>query len=303
MAVAKPSSAQRQATAEAAASRLPALQIAAERVAMTVLQGVHGRRRVGQGETFWQFRRYEPGDPLTRVDWRQTAKREHIFVRETEWEAAQSAWLWCDDSSSMRWRSNANLPVKLERAELLTLALMALLLRGGERVALLGKSMRPINGRAALNRLVAALLDAPPSAQGLPPAMPLPRHANIVLIGDFLSPLPEIDRRLREIAGRGVVGLMVQIIDPAEEGLPFAGRTRFEGLEQDGEMLIPRVESVRADYARVFKHHHEGLAAIARSIGWRFLSHHTDRSPESALMTIWLALARSGDGASGWKSA
>jgi len=92
----------RRARAEAVASRLPALQVAAERVAMTVLQGVHGRRRVGQGEAFWQFRRYAPGDALVRIDWRQSAKRSHVFVRETEWEAAQSAWLWRDASPSRR---------------------------------------------------------------------------------------------------------------------------------------------------------------------------------------------------------
>ena len=87
--------------AEHLASRFPPLMVAAERVATTVAQGVHGRRRVGQGETFWQFRRYEPGDETGLIDWRQTAKSRHVFVRETEWEAAQSAWLWRDTSPSL----------------------------------------------------------------------------------------------------------------------------------------------------------------------------------------------------------
>ena len=69
---------------------------AAERVAMTVTQGVHGRRRVGSGEAFWQFRRYQPGDGADQIDWRQTAKTDRVYVRETEWEAAQSIWLWCE---------------------------------------------------------------------------------------------------------------------------------------------------------------------------------------------------------------
>src|SRR5690348_11078441 len=82
--------------AEQLAAALPPLLVAAERVAATVAQGVHGRRRVGQGETFWQFRRYESGDPLPRIDWRESAKSQHVYVRETEWEAAQSVWLWRD---------------------------------------------------------------------------------------------------------------------------------------------------------------------------------------------------------------
>src|SRR5262249_30048253 len=71
-----------------AAAVLPPLLVAAERVAVTVAQGVHGRRRVGQGETFWQFRHYESGDAAARIDWRESAKSQRLYVRETEWEAA-----------------------------------------------------------------------------------------------------------------------------------------------------------------------------------------------------------------------
>ena len=124
---------------EALAAALPPLLVAAERVAATVSQGVHGRRRVGEGETFWQFRRYQPGDPAQRIDWRQSAKSDRVYVRENEWEAAQSVWLWRDGSASMRWRVARDRPTKLERADLLLLALAALLVRGGEHVALLGE--------------------------------------------------------------------------------------------------------------------------------------------------------------------
>src|ERR1700730_4772616 len=82
--------------AEQLAARLPPLLVQAERVAATVAQGVHGRRRVGSGDSFWQFRPYVPGDPVARIDWRETAKSERAYVRENEWEAAQSVWLWSD---------------------------------------------------------------------------------------------------------------------------------------------------------------------------------------------------------------
>jgi uncharacterized protein (DUF58 family) len=295
--------ARQQARAEGLAGRLPALQVSAERVAMTVLQGVHGRRRVGQGEAFWQFRRYQPGDPMIRIDWRQTAKRAHVYVRETEWEAAQSIWLWRDASPSMRWSSNPKLPSKTERADLLTLALMALLLRGGERVALLGQPMRLAHGRGALTRVATILAKRAQGPDGLPPDAVLPRHAELVLIGDFLSPLPDLDRRLRSLAARGVRGLLLHIVDPAEESLPFLGRTRFEGVEADGEMLVPRVEAMRGDYGGVFARHRDGIAAIARSLGWRHQIHHTDRSAENALMALWLAMGRGDDARGLWKSA
>src|SRR5215472_8820812 len=91
--------------AEQAAAALPPLLVAATRVAATVAQGVHGRRRVGQGETFWQFRQYQPGDSAQRIDWRESAKSQRLYVRETEWEAAQSVWLWRDASASMDYAS------------------------------------------------------------------------------------------------------------------------------------------------------------------------------------------------------
>ena len=90
--------------AEALGARLPPLLIAAERVAATVAQGVHGRRRVGQGDSFWQFRHFVQGDAVARIDWRQSAKSGRVgaggwFIRETEWEAAQTVSLWRDGSA------------------------------------------------------------------------------------------------------------------------------------------------------------------------------------------------------------
>jgi uncharacterized protein (DUF58 family) len=276
--------------AEELAGTLPTLIVAAERVAMTVSQGVHGRRRVGQGEAFWQFRRYEMGDSIGRIDWRQTAKRERVFVRETEWEASQTVYVWRDASASMRWRSSDALPEKSARVDILTLALIALLVRGGERTALIGEDLRPSAGRGAVARFAERIIrtqDGP----GLPPSAPLARHAQVVLIGDFLSPLPDVDRAVRAIAARGVAGHVMQVTDPAEEDLPYSGRTRFEGLEDEGHALIPRVESVRDDYRRRFAEHRAGIADIARAVGWTFMTHTTDRPAELALLTLYLALA------------
>ena len=117
------------------AGTLPALMVAADRVAATVIQGVHGRRRVGQGDAFWQYRPYRDGDSASQIDWRQSARSRHLFVRETEWEAAASIWLWRDASPSMQYASLKNADTKALRAELITLAVASLLADAGERVA------------------------------------------------------------------------------------------------------------------------------------------------------------------------
>lgn len=280
--------------AEALAAVLPPLLVAAERVAATVSQGVHGRRRVGEGETFWQFRRYQAGDPAPRIDWRQSAKSDRVYVRETEWEAAQSVWLWRDRSPSMQWRGAPSLPTKLQRADLLLLALAALLVRGGEHVALLGSGQAPAGGRAALQRLATQLVrtDAANSAIGLPPPQPLPRHARLVIIGDFLAPSEDVRDTVAAFARHGVRGHLLQIIDPAEENLPFSGRVMFEGAENDGELLFGRTEAVRAAYRSAFQQHQQALRDITRSVGWTMLAHRSDHAPETALLALYLVLGQ-----------
>jgi uncharacterized protein (DUF58 family) len=276
--------------AEQLAATLPPLLVEAERVATTVAQGVHGRRRVGTGETFWQFRQYEPGDPVPRIDWRESAKSMRLYIRETEWEAAQSVWLWRDSSASMDYASSAALASKRARTDLLLLALAALLVRGGERVTLLGSGLPPASGRAVLSRL-ALTLERAATGDNLPKFEPLPRYGQLVVIGDLLAPLEEVHALIGRFAATGLRGHLLQVLDPAEETLPFMGRVRFEGMEQEKSLLISRVETVREQYWARLAQHRAGLAAIARATGWSFGMHRTDRPPHSALLALYGALA------------
>jgi uncharacterized protein (DUF58 family) len=282
--------------AEQAAAVLPPLLVAAERVAVTVAQGVHGRRRVGQGETFWQFRQYEPGDAAARIDWRESAKSQRLYVRETEWEAAQSVWLWRDASASMSYTSadylpGAEWPTKRDRAELLLVALASLLVRGGERLTVLGSGMAPMSGRIALSRVAELMGRDQLDAASLPAFEPLPRAAQLVFIGDFLSPPDAVNSAVARFAAAGLKGHLLQIVDPAEEDLPFDGRVRFEGVEERDQVVISRVESVREDYSERFRRHREGLAAIAAALGWSFGFHRTDRPPHLALLALYATLS------------
>jgi uncharacterized protein (DUF58 family) len=282
-------------TAEALGARLPPLLIAADRVASTVAQGVHGRRRVGQGDSFWQFRRFVSGDPLARIDWRQSAKSgrgapEGWFIRETEWEAAQTVCLWRDASPSMRWRSRQVPVEKRDRANLLLLSLASLLLRGGERVMMMQQDARSVTNRSGLERLVADL-GSVDDHSGLPPDIRLPRHGTVVLFSDFLSPLDEIRALIGRFAAVPLTGYLLQILDPAETALPYQGRVRFRGMESDGDALIPRVESVREAYAERLKAQQDGLASICATAGFGFGVHRTDHPPEMALLTLYQALA------------
>ncbi len=279
--------------AEAAAAQLPPLMVAAKRVANTVMHGTHGRRRRGPGDTFWQFRHYQPGDPAYAIDWRQSAKSSAVFIREKEWIAAQSIWLWRDASPSMAYASNRRLTEKVERADLLTLALAALLIQAGEHVALAGEGRPPAAGHGTLERMAAVLsraAAAPADAANTPPMEPLPRYANIVLFSDFLGPMEELAATVGSYTARGVLGHLVQILDPAEESLPFAGRIRFEGMEAEGSTLINRTENVRQDYRNRLQARRQQIIALAHHHGWSFTLHHTDRPAQEALLALYGAM-------------
>jgi uncharacterized protein (DUF58 family) len=272
------------------ASTLPPLLAEAERIAATVAQGVHGRRRVGSGETFWQFRRYAFGDSARAIDWRRSARSQHLYVRETEWEAAQSVWLWRDASPSMAYSSGGI--TKLHRASVLALALAILLIQAGERVAALGEPFPPQTGRAPLGRL--AYLYARGTHAGavsLPAAQPLPRYAHTVWLSDFLFDAQAIRERMRFLAGGGITGHLLQILDPAEADYSFEGRIRFEGMEDETRLLVGRAEGLKSDYDRRLASHQAVIGSEARRLGWTFSIHRSDHPPHTALLALYAALS------------
>lgn len=276
--------------AEDLAATLPPLLVAAWRVAATVAPGAHGRRRAGPGDAFWQFRPYQAFDAARMIDWRRSARGSTVYVREREFETAQTVYLWRDASPSMRWRSDRRLPEKRERADLLTLALAILLIGAGERIALLGESLRPRSGQPAIEPIAGLLATTRNGGGSLPVYEPLPRHATAVLIGDLLDPLDELAAVVKRWSSEGVSGHMLQLTDPAEEGFPYRGRVRFEGLEAEVPHLLGRAEAVSTDYRQRLARHREGLAELARQTGWTFGLHITDRSAESALLALYAVI-------------
>lgn len=284
--------------AEALAEAMPPLVTEAEHVASTIAQGVHGRRRTGMGETFWQYRRYREGDTASSVDWRHSARSTHLFVRETEREAAESIWIWRDSSASMDYASDFAPCSKKDRATVLALALSSLLVQGGESVAPLGHGFTPAPGRAALRRMAHALLDKEEADEddatkrgSLPPPERIPRYAQVVLISDFLSPADEIAAQIKAYASDGVRGHMIQVLDPAEEDLPFSGRTEFEGIEEELRLMVGRAQNLREAYHQRLEIHRNRIIETARRVNFTFATHRTDRGPQTALLALYGALS------------
>jgi uncharacterized protein (DUF58 family) len=273
--------------AKGVAGGLPDLLIEARRVAATVIAGWHGRRVPGRGETFWQFRQFMPGEAAAEIDWRRSARDEHFYVREKEWEAAHLVWLWVDISVSMDFRSRLASVSKRARATVLTLALAELLGAAGERVGLLGES-DPILARNAAERIAEFLARINPRQ---PETRGLRRFTDLVLIGDFLDPLPEIEATLDAIVRSGARAHLVQVMDPIEETFPFAGRTEFHDPETGVRHVVGRAEQYRGDYHTRLAALRDRLATLCRRLDWTFLIHRTDRPATEPLLALHARLA------------
>ncbi|MDE8348602.1 MAG: DUF58 domain-containing protein [Acidocella sp.] len=260
------------AQAKALAAGLPGLLLAAERLAHVVAAGVHGRRRAGAGEAFWQFRDFQEGDESRRIDWRRSASGGRLLLREREAQAPAVCMVQLQDTPGLDFASMQDLPSKRERAALLLLALSCLLLEAGERVALAGMTV-PLAGRLALPKLAQALLMDGGAVRDDPKA----RH---VVFGDFLTPDP--------VFATASGGAVLQVLDPAECDFPYVGRVVFEGFGTPVEAA--RSQSWQVAYQARLQAQKAAVVAAAQRSGQTPLFHRTDAPPATALAALYQAL-------------
>jgi uncharacterized protein (DUF58 family) len=271
--------------AHSLAATIPRLILEARRVAATVIHGLHGRRRAGSGENFWQYRRFVSGEPAHRVDWRRSARDEHLYVREQEWEAAHTVWIWPDRSASMAFASSAGWETKLERALVVAFALAEVLVEGGERIGIPGV-MRPTANRNVIERMAEALVHDPAERTSLPPSFAPSPLAEIVVLSDLWSPIGEVHATIAQLSASGAHGHVVQTVDPAEETFPYSGRIEFFEPEGAGVITAGRAETWRAEYETRVERHRAEIRAETDRLGWSFAIHRTDR-PATDLL-LWL---------------
>jgi len=276
----------------ALAASMPRLILESRKIAATVIHGLHGRRRAGSGENFWQFRRFVSGEEARRIDWRRSARDDHLYVREQEWEAAHTIWIWPDRSPSMAFASRLARESKLDRTLVMAFALAEVLVEAGERVGLPGL-MRPTGSRAVIDRMADAIIHDPRERASLPVGFAPASLSEIVMLSDLWSPIADIRTTLTLLSSNGSQGHLVQIVDPAEETFPYSGRIEFYEPEGAGELTVGRAENWRADYGARLARHRAEIRAETDRLGWSFTVHRTDRPANELLLALH---ARIGEG-------
>jgi len=266
------------------ADAMPRLILEARRVASTVIHGLHGRRRAGPGENFWQYRRFVSGEPAQNVDWRRSARDDHLYVREREWEASHTVWIWPDRSPSMAFASALASDNKLERSLVVAFALAEVLVQGGERVGVPGL-MRPTASRNVIEKMAESILHDPTERVSLPPSFAPSPLSEVVMLSDLWSPIAEVRSTIAQLSATGAHGHVVQIVDPAEESFPYSGRVEFIEPEGAGSVTAGRAETWRNDYQSIVARHRADVRAETDLRGWSFAIHRTDR-PASELLLV-----------------
>lgn len=277
--------------AEKVADLLPPLLTEAERLAQTVSSGLHGRKRAGSGEVFWQHRPYIAGDPVSTIDWRQSARApDRLYVRENEWESAASVWFWRDASKSMDFRNDTKLDTKRRRADVLAVALSILLTRAGEKVGVFGAQHRAFYGQSGPRKFLEALEMSPfREAESAPPTTVAKVGSRTIFISDFYTNYESIETSIKRQARNTTSGLLIQVVDPAEEDFPYRGRVEFQDMESADKILFGQADSIAETYKIRYRNHQRDLENLCKAVSWNFVRHRTDQSVLDALRAAYFA--------------
>ena len=273
--------------AEDLSNKIPSLYVKADRIANTIWEGMHNRNKDGLGDNFWQFRKYEYGDPAHLIDWKKTAKSNETFIQEKELQTLQNFVIWRDTSRSMNFRSSESIDTKLYRANLFTLTLTIILSKSGENIVLNGLKTELLKGGNAVNFVSNQINEkVTDSYKSRPNINEIKNNSDVILIGDFLNNINETEKTIKELSNRGINGIIIQILDPAERFFPYKGRINFNGLEGEQNILIGKAESVRNDYKKAIKIHIEKLEKLTTSYSWKYILDNSDQDASISLQNI-----------------
>ena len=273
--------------AEELSNKIPSLYVKADRIANTIWEGMHNRNKDGLGDNFWQFRKYEYGDPAHLIDWKKTAKSNETFIQEKELQTLQNFVIWRDTSRSMNFRSSESIDTKLYRANLFTLTLTIILSKSGENIVLNGLKSELLKGGNAVNFVSNQINEkVTDSFKSSPNINEIKNNSDVILIGDFLNNINETEKTIKELSNRGINGIIIQILDPAERFFPYKGRINFNGLEGEKNILIGKAESVRNDYKKAIKIHIEKLEKLTTSYSWKYILDNSNQDASISLQNI-----------------
>ena len=277
-------------------ARVKDLPLIAKTVADGFLHGIQQSHQRGIGVEFSQYRQYEPGDPLSRIDWKLFARSDRYFVREAQRESEIIMWFVLDMSASMQQVSEASPPgwSKFEYAQHLIATLAYIGQKQGDNVGFIAlggdqqKLLPPGSGEPHWHRLLKMLVNLKstgtfPDSVLIKSAIDrLQKNSLVFIISDFYQLYEELDEFVNQVAAghNEVVALQLQCED--ELSFPYKGAIRFEDLETREQVLVS-ASSARDIWLKALKKHHKKLLKFMRQRQVSLRTIDIDRPMDQAL--------------------
>lgn len=227
--------------------KLGPLDLVARHVVEDVRVGAHKSPLRGFSTEFAQHRQYSPGDELKHVDWRVYGRTSRYYVKLYEAETNFTATLLLDASSSMQFKSGAL--SKLEYAKYLaaSMAYMIVDQRDSAGLAVFDDRLRSYIEPKSTFSVIHHIETELGKVSGEPRtnvaailhefANRIPRRGFVLLFSDLFDDTDAYLEGLNHLRFRGHNVVVFHVLDQAELTFPYHGTVRFEGMENDGELL------------------------------------------------------------------
>ena len=264
-------------------AKIKDLPLIAKTVAEGFLHGLQSSMQRGVGIEFNQYRAYEVGDALNRVDWKLFARSDRYFVREAERESEIDIWFLLDTSRSMLQTSSTNTNQnsdienlqwnKLEYAKYLIASLSYLSYKQGDTFGFLSLSDNKNTNQAPLStgsgekhwqKLLISLSQTKPG--DFFPRLKFLQHqierlhkpSVIFLISDFNQKNNEIIDFLEKLNTKRSEVVAIQLNSDDELKFNYNGSIRFKDLETNKELLVS-ASSIKNQYLKNYQTYQDSL--------------------------------------------
>ena len=255
------------------------LPLAARRAAEGLLHGAHLSRRKGAGMEFSQYRPYQPGDDLRRLDWRLAARSDRYYLRESEVDTSLVVHLVLDATASMNHQDDNGLS-KLHYGRLLCAALAYVATQQGDAVALTvlhPGGLRHLPPRAdarQLSRLYHALETTEaagqfPDSATLAPLTARRQPALTICVSDLYEASGEIERLLTHLRATSGDVLLLHLMAHNELQFSHQDAVTLRDLET-GQTLQIDAGQQRGAYQQQLQHWLRETAQQARRQGFDY---------------------------------
>lgn len=288
-------------------------------LAQGFLHGIHTSQQRGVGVEFSQFRAYEPGDELSKIDWKLFARSDKYFVREAERESDVNVWFVLDCSGSMLQQSSANnrqseasLPDdstqlgrwnKLDYARYLIATLSYLAQKQGDAVGLLTLSgeqtfqLPALPGNKHWQKLLLALTKLKADGrieqnkQVLKYLNAVQENALVVVVSDFHQQNLEVSTLLSQLKNSKTDVIAYHLDCDDEINFSYQGLVKFQDLETKQSITVD-AKDIKDDYLETKRQINQQLITQCYKQDISYFTANIDQALDQSLLEFLQARAR-----------